>query len=325
MAKLKLTMACWDYDRTRPFIDGHILPEGIDLDIKVLRPREAFPRMLENREFHVSELSLASFATLKGRDNCPFVAIPVALSKIFRHSCIYVRTDSGINEPKDLKGRRVGTTQLGSTGVVFINGMLQHEYGINIGEIEWLIGGLNAPTQRPLVPLNLPSQVKARFLPTGETLEGMLDRGEIDALFSLYIPQLFLNGSRNIRRLFPNYKEVEQDYCRRTHIFPLMHTVVMREDIYRDHPWIAKSLYQMFIAARDLAVDGLYDTDALRLSLPWLIDHVEEARRELGKEFWAYGLEPNRPTWEAVGRYVYEQGLSPRMVSADELFIHDLD
>jgi len=137
---------------------------------------------------------------------------------------------------------------------------------------------------------------------------------------SLYIPKLFLDRSPNITRLFPNYKEAEQDYYRRTRIFPIMHIVVLREDVYRAHPWAARSIYQAFVRARELAVDGLYDTDALRVALPWLIDHVEEAWRVFGKDFWAYGLEPNRPTFEAVGRYVHEQGLSPRVVSADELF-----
>lgn len=325
MAKLNLSLACWDYDRTRPLIDGRIKPEGIELDIKVLRPREMFPRMLEKREFDVSELSLASYVTLKGRGNCPFVAIPVALSKLFRHSCIYIRPDSGIHEPKDLKSKRVGTTQLGSTGAVFLNGMLQNEYGVTIRDIDWFIGGLNTPTPQPLIPLNLPPQVKAQFLPNGETLEGLFNRGEIDALFSLYIPELFLNGTPNIRRLFPNYKEIEQDYYSRTRIFPIMHTVVIRDDVHREHPWAAKALYRAFAAARDFALDGLYDTDALRLSLPWLIDHLEEARRAFGKDFWSYGIESNRPTWQAIGRYVYEQGLSPRVVNADELFLPEFE
>ena len=325
MAKLNLSLACWDYDRTRPLIDGRIKPEGIELDIKVLRPRELFPRMLEKREFHVSELSLASYVTLKGRGNCPFVAIPVALSKIFRHSCIYIRPDSGIREPKDLKSKRVGTTQLGSTGVVFLNGMLQTEYGITIRDIDWFIGGLNTPTPQPLIPLNLPPQVNAQFLPNGDTLEELFSRSEIDALFSLYIPELFLNGSPLIRRLFPDYKVIEQDFYSRTRIFPIMHTVVIRDDVHREHPWAAKTLYRAFVAARDLALDGLYDTDALKLSLPWLIDHLEETQRAFGKDFWSYGIESNRPAWQAIGRYVYEQGLSPRVVNADELFLPEFE
>jgi 4,5-dihydroxyphthalate decarboxylase len=153
----------------------------------------------------------------------------------------------------------------------------------------------------------------------------MFEAGELDALLSIYIPSLFLRGSPRITRLFPNFKTAEQDYYRRTRIFPIMHTVVLREDVYREHPWAARSIYQAFRAAKDLAVEGLYDTDALQLSLPWLLDHVEEARRAFGEDFWAYGLEPNRPTLAALGRFVHEQGLSPRTVSPDELFAPDVE
>ena len=320
MPNVKLTLACWDYDRTRPLMDGRVRPEGIDLDIEILRPRQAFQRMLDKKEFQVSELSLASYAALKGRGNCPFVALPVALSKIFRHSCIYVRTDAGITTPQDLKGKRVGTSQWSSTGLVFMRGMLQHDYGVKAQDMHWFMGGLNSFVEPPLIPLDLPKDIRLDFLSGAQTLERMFAAGELDALLSLYIPKLFLERHPNIARLFPNYKEAEQDYYRRTGIFPIMHTVVLREDVYRDHPWAARSLYKAFVQARDVAVDGLYDTDALRVALPWLIDHVEETWRVFGHDFWAYGLEPNRPTFAAVGRYVHEQGLCPRVVSADELF-----
>jgi 4,5-dihydroxyphthalate decarboxylase len=320
MANLKLTLACWDYDRTRPLMDGRVKPEGIDLDIKVLRPRETFQRMLDRREFDISELSLASYTALKGRGACPFVGVPVALSKIFRHSCIYVRSDAGIKTPQDLKGKRVGTSQYSSTGLVFMRGMLRHDYGVMPEDMHWHMGGLNSFVEPPLIPLNLPKSVRLDFLKTGQTLEAMFAAGELDALLSLYIPKLFLSGSPRIARLFPNYKEAEQDYYRRTGIFPIMHIVVVREDVHRAHPWVASSIYRAFCQARDLAVEGLYDTDALRVALPWLIDHVEQTRRVFGQDFWPYGLEPNRPTFEAIGRYVHEQGLSPRIVSADELF-----
>ena len=320
MPNLKLTLACWDYDRTRPLMDGRVKPEGIDLDIAVLRPRQTFQRMLDNREFEVSELSLASYTALKGRGDCPLVAVPVALSKVFRHSCIYVRTGAGIATPGDLKGKRVGTSQWSSTGLVFMRGMLQHDYGVAARDMHWFMGGLDSFVEPPLIPLDLPKEIRLDFLSGQATLEQMFAAGELDALLSLYIPNLFLQGAPTMARLFPNYKEIEQDYYRRTRIFPIMHTVVLREDVFRAHPWAARSIYRAFVEARDLAVDGLYDTDALRLALPWLIDHVEETRRVFGKDFWAYGLEPNRPTFEAIGRYVHEQGLSPRVVSADELF-----
>jgi 4,5-dihydroxyphthalate decarboxylase len=320
MADLKLTLACWDYDRTRPLIDGRVKPDGIALDIQILRPRQAFPRMLEDKAFHVSELSLASYTTLKARGTCPFIAVPVALSKIFRHSCIYVRDGAGIRRPEDLRGKRVGTSQWSSTGLCFLRGFLQHDYGIRAEDMHWFMGGLNTFVEPPLIPLDLPKAIKLDFLAGTQTLEKMFEAGELDALLSLYIPKLFLDGSPRISRLFPNFKEVEQDSYRRTKILPIMHTVVVREDVHRAHPWVAKSIYKAFCEAKAIAVDGLYDTDALRLSLPFLIDHVEEAWRVFGKDFWAYGLEPNRPTWAAIGRFVHEQGLAPRVVAPEELF-----
>jgi 4,5-dihydroxyphthalate decarboxylase len=320
MPNLRLSLACWDYDRTRPLMDGRVKPEGIDLDITILRPREAFRRMLDNKEFQVSELSLASYTALKSRGDCPFVAIPVALSKIFRHSCIYVRPGAGISKPEDLRGKRVGTSQYSSTGLVFLRGMLQHDYCVRAEDMHWFMGGLNTFVEPPLIPLNLPANVKLEFLSAGTTLESMFAAGELDALLSLYIPKMFLAGSPQIARLFPDYRCLEEDYYRRTGIFPIMHTVALREDVYREHPWAAASLYGAFSAARDLAVDGLYDTDALRVALPWLISHVEETWAVMGKDFWAYGIEANRPTWTAVGRYVHEQGLGPRPVAPEELF-----
>jgi len=320
MSDLRLTLACWDYDRTRPLIDGRVKPDGIDLDIAILRPRQAFPRMLDDKAFDISELSLASYTTLMARGACPFVAVPVALSKLFRHSCIYVRSGAGIRTPADLRGKRVGTSQWSSTGLCFMRGFLQHDYGVKAEDMHWFMGGLNHFVEPPLIPLKLPKTIELDFLAGGATLETMFQAGQLDALLSLYIPNLFLDGSALISRLFPNFKEVEADYYRRTRIHPIMHTVVIREDVHRQYPWVAQSIYTAFCKAKAIAVDGLYDTDALRLSLPFLIDHVEEAWRVFGKDFWAYGLEANRPTWEAIGRFVHEQGLAPRVVPPEELF-----
>jgi 4,5-dihydroxyphthalate decarboxylase len=321
MGNLKLTLACNDYDRTRPLVDGRVKAEGIDLDITLLKPRELFPRMLEKQEFAASELSLGSYASLVARGDSPFVAIPVALSKLFRHSCVYVRTGAGIERPQDLKDKRVGTTQYGATAILYIKGMLADEYGVKPSDMRWFIGGLNAPVEKPLIPLNLPDDIELDFLRSGQTLEAMLERGELDALFSIYIPELFLNRSPKIARLFPNFKATEQDYYRSTRIFPIMHTVAIRKDIYREHPWVAASLYRAFCQARDMALAPLYDTDALLVALPFLIDHIEESRRLFGDDFWAYGLEENRPSWDALCRYVHEQNLAPRRVTPDELFV----
>jgi 4,5-dihydroxyphthalate decarboxylase len=321
MNNVRLTLACNDYDRTRPLIDGRVRPEGIELSISVLKPRELFPRMLDRQEFDISELSLGSYASLVARGDCPFVAIPVPVSRVFRHSCIYVRAGAGIRSPQDLKGKRVGTTQYGATAVVTMKGMLQDEYGVLPRDLHWLVGGLTTPVEKPLIPLNLPGDVALEFAGRGRTLEGMFAAGELDALCSIYIPRLFLDGSRDIVRLFPDFKTVEQDYFRRTGIFPIMHIVAIRKDIYILHPWIAKKLYAAFCQARDVAIEAMYDTDALLTTLPWLIDHIEESRRFLGRQFWPYGLEPNRPTLRALCRYAYEQGLAPRLLQPDELFV----
>jgi 4,5-dihydroxyphthalate decarboxylase len=324
MADLPLTLACWDYDRTRPLIDGLVKPKGIDLKVEVLRPRQMFPRMLEKQEFHASELSLASYASLIGRGECPFVAIPVALSKFFRHSCIYVRKRAGIRSPQDLKGKRVGTTQYSSTAVTFMRGMLKDEYGIEARDMHWFMGGLTKPTEAPLIPLDLPPEIRLDFVPEGDTLERMMVEERLDALLSIYIPKLFADEWVGIERLFPDFKATEKDYYKRTGIFPIMHTIALRQDVVREHPWVPASLYQAFCESRDIALEGLWDTDALRLGLPWLIDHVEEAWRVFGKDFWAYGMKANRPALEAVGRYVHEQHFSPRVVSAEEIWPLDL-
>ncbi len=319
-SRLALKLACWDYDRTRPLIDGRVTPAGVDLAIEVLRPRQMFPRMLEHREFDASELSLASLAGLAGRGHSPFIGVPVMLSRFFRHSCIYVRADAGINEPRDLIGKRVGSTQFAATAVVFMKGMLKDEYGVDQSDMEWFIGGLDKPTETPLIPLATPPGVRLRFLGAGETLENMMAEDRLDALLSIYIPPSFLAGSPRIRRLFPDYRDVEKNYYRRTGIFPIMHTLAMRRDVHDAHPWAAKSLFDAFLTARKLALDELYDTDALRVGLPWLLDHVEELWSVFGRDWWPYGIEANRPTLEALGRYVFEQGLSPRVLAPEDMF-----
>jgi 4,5-dihydroxyphthalate decarboxylase len=199
--------------------------------------------------------------------------------------------------------------------------MIQHEFGVMPQDVHWIMGGLDAPTQRPLIPLDLPPDIRLDYLAGEDTLEAMMSSGRLDALFSVYIPTIFRNGSSSIARLWPNFKEVETAYFRRTGIFPVMHIVAIREDVHREHPWVASRIYRAFREARDLAVTGLYDSDALHLSLPFLLDHVEEAWRVFGRDFWAYGVEPNRPAFAAIGRYVHEQGLAPRVVAPKEMFV----
>jgi 4,5-dihydroxyphthalate decarboxylase len=321
MPNLPITLACWDYDRTRPLFDGRVKPERIDFDFQVMRPRQIFPRMLEHLEFQVSELSFASFAALKARGDCPFIGLPIALSKIFRHSCIYVRPGAGIRTPADLKGKRIGVSQYAASAIVYMRGMMQHDYGVMPGDSHWLMGGLNTPVAPPKAPLKLPADVRLDYLEGDETLEGMMENGALDALYSVYIPAIFRNGSSSIARLWPNFKEIETEYFRRTGIFPVMHIMVVRHDVHRDHPWVAGSIYRAFSEARDIALESLPDSDALHVALPFLLDHVEETWRIFGKQYWDYGIAPNRPAFAAMGRYMFEQGLAPRVVTPEEMFL----
>ncbi len=321
---VSLKLACWDYDRTRPLMDGRVKPDRLRLEIEVLRPRQMFPRMLEHQDFDASELSLASLAGLIGRGESPFVGVPVMLSRFFRHSCIYVRAGARIHAPADLRGKRVGTTQFAATATVYMKGLLQDEYGVRQSDMQWFVGGLDKPTETPLIPLSPPPDVSVAFLGPGETLEGMMAQDRLDALLSIYIPPSFLAGSPRIARLFPNYREVERSYYQRTKIFPIMHALAMRKATLAEHPWAARALFDAFERARALALDELYDTDALRVGLPWLLDHVEELWSVFGRTWWPYGVELNRPTLAALGRYVHEQGLSPRIVTPDEMFVPGL-
>lgn len=320
MSRLNLSLACWDYDRTRPLIDGRVKPHGIDLTVKVMRPREAFERMLATGEFDVSEMSFANYVSLKGKGDCPLVAIPVMLSKMFRHNCIYVRADSGIRGFKDLAGRRVGTMRYTSTALVFTRGLLLDEQGLRAKDLQWFIGGINKPMKSSR-PENVPDNMACTILSETQTLDAMLLAGEIDAIFTQDMPDSFLRGDGRIRRLFSDPKPVEKDYFARTGIFPIMHIVVIRKDIFDAHPWVATVLFDAFSRAKSEALSQLYDTDALHLSLPFLTDHYEETVRCFGADFFSYGLESNRLTISALCRYVFEQGLSPRLVSPDELFV----
>jgi 4,5-dihydroxyphthalate decarboxylase len=320
MTRLPLTLACWDYDRTRALRDGSIKPEGIDLTMLTLRPSQTFPRMLKHKEFDVSEMSFSSYCALKAQDDCPFVAIPVFPSKIFRHDCIYVNVDAGIERPEDLAGKRIGSARYDMTAALFARGMLHHDYGVTPQSVEWFYGPQEELGGFSAAPHKTPVNISVSHIAEGKILSQMLDDGELDALIGVVIPEPFLRGSAKVKRLFPNFKEAEQEYFRRTRIFPIMHTVVIREEIFKEHPFVARSLYDAFTAAKDEAAEQYYDTDALRVMLPFLLADLEEAWALMGKDFWAYGVEPNRPTIEALLQFLHDQELADRVLSPEELF-----
>jgi 4,5-dihydroxyphthalate decarboxylase len=320
MSKLRLTLACWDYDRTRALADGSVRPEGIDLNVLNLHVEETFFRMLRNREFDAAEMSLSSYCVSLAGDNPPFVAIPIFPSRFFRHSCIFVSAKSGIREPKDLAGKRVGTPEYQMTAPVWIRGILQDEYGVDPASPEYRTGGEEEPGRDEKIKLDLPPKIRLKPIGPQKTLAQMIADGEIDALHTARIPSTFSSRPGAVKRLFENYVEVEKAYYRKTKIFPIMHTVVLRRDVYDANRWIARSLYKAFAEAQRIVYENLYTTSALTTMLPWQIAQVEEVRRELGEDWWAYGFAPNRHVLDTFLRYHHEQGLSKRRLRPEELF-----
>jgi len=320
MSKLRITLACGDYDRTRALADGRVQPEGIDLNYIPLRPEEVFWRMLRHGEFQASEMSMSSYLIARDRGEPPLIALPVFPSRMFRHSCIYINTNSGIREPKDLIGKRIGVPEYQITTALWVRGILEHEYGVSPRQMIWFTGGGEQPGRQEKIPLHLPRDIPISAIPAHKTLAGMLEAAEIDALVMAFMPSAFLRGAPHIRRLFADYRKVEREYFRRTRIFPIMHTVVLQRDLYDQNPWVAQSLYKAFCRSMRLCQEVLYDTNALACTLPWLIAEIEETRDLMGENFWPYGVESSRLTLETLTQYSYEQGLTSRKLEVDSLF-----
>ncbi|HZU05036.1 MAG TPA: ABC transporter substrate-binding protein [Chloroflexota bacterium] len=320
MARLRLTLACGDYDRTRALRDGTVQVEGVDLNYIALGPEEIFWRMEHYEEFDAAEMSLGTYLILRGKGDERFIAIPVFPSRAFRHNSIYVNTASGIERPEQLKGCRMGVPEYNVTAAVWVRGILQHEYGVHPSDIRWYQGGLHEPGRREKAMGTLPPGVVVESIPPGRTLNEMLEAGELDALHAPRLPKAFAAGSPRVRRLFPNFREVEQEYFRRTGIFPIMHTVVLRREVYAANRWVAESLFKAFVRAKELCAAAMYDTVALSYMLPWMIDEIEQARQLMGHDYWPYGLEANRRPLEALTLYAYEQGLTPERLPLEPLF-----
>lgn len=320
MSKLKLSFACWNYDRTRALLDGSVQPDGIDLNYLCLPVEETFFRMARHREFDVAEMSFSSYCVSLNRPEKPFVALPIYPSRFFRHSCIYVNANSAIREPKDLIGKRIASPEYQMTAPVWIRGILQDHYGVPVDAQPYLFGGEEEPGRIEKIKLDLPPNIKLQAIGPTQTLSQMLADGELDALYTARAPSSFTRGDGKVRRLFENYADIERAYWRDTGIFPIMHVIVMRRDVYEANRWIAQSLTKAFYAAQKKTYEDFAETAALKSMLPWLVAHVEEARREMGDDWWPYGLERNRKTLETFTRYHHEQGLSKRQLSLDELF-----
>ena len=320
MSKLRLSLGCWNYDRTRGLLEGRIQPDGIDLTYLDMPVEETFFRMLRHREFEVAEMSLSSYTVSLFKEKKHFIAIPVFPSRFFRHSCVYVNAKSGIREPKDLIGRKIGNPEYQMTAPVWIRGILQDEYQVPVEGQTYYQGGEEEPNRPEKLKLELPPNIKVAQIGGEDTLAAMLRDGKIDALYTARMPSTYHTGGGRVRRLFENYQEVEQAYFKKTRIFPIMHTVAIKRSVYEKHPWVAMSLYKAFVKSQQETYADLYVTAALKAMLPWLTKHVEDARALMGDDYWPYGFAPNREALATFLRYHHEQGLSKRLLEPEELF-----
>jgi 4,5-dihydroxyphthalate decarboxylase len=322
MERLKLTFACGPYDRTEALRTGDVEVEGIDLVYTSIQsPREIFDRMVGELEFDLSELSSSEFISMKGAGACPFVALPVFPSRLFRHGFIFINERSGIRSPKDLEGKRIGLPLYTQTAAIWIRGHLMHQYGVDLETIRWVQGAVEkagshgTPHAPPLLkPANIELNRSAYSL--GE----LLARGEIDALVGSRQPET-LGRCREVVRLFPNYREVEREFYEKTKIFPIMHLVVIRRDVCESNPWVANRLYRAFVQAKNWALNRMRFSGTQCYMLPWQFAEVDEINQVFGGDPWPYGIEANRPTLEALVQYMSEQNFIATAIPIEDLFV----
>jgi len=265
---------------------------------------------------------MGAFLTAAARGRRPFIAIPVFPSRTFRHRCIFVNTNSGIQRVEDLRGKRMGVPEYSMTAAVWLRGMFEHEYGVPPKDIHWVQAGEEHPGRKDRVDFEMPVGVRMESRPD-TTLNAMIETGEIDAMMSPRMPTCFLEGSLKVRRLFPNYRQVEMAFFKKTGLFPIMHVIVIKRAIYEKEPWVAQTLYKAFCEAKEICMRDLYDTNVLRVSLPWTSAEYEDTRDLMTADFWPYGVDPNRKNLETLHGYLFEQGLIKQRLNLDELFARE--
>jgi 4,5-dihydroxyphthalate decarboxylase len=312
MANLTITIGCRDYDHTRALAEGKVKIDGTELEfVNLSPPSQIFLRMLRDEAFDASEMSLSNYMIALGKDDRRFVAIPVFPSRVFRHSYIWIDTRSGIERPQDLKAKKVGIADYSMTALLFVRGLLQHQYGVAPDDIHWF------RRRSEHVAIEIPAGVRVENIAKDETLDGLLEAGKLDAVAVTSPPRAFLQGSPHVRRLFGDCRAVEAEYYRETGIFPIMHLVVIRRAVYQRDPKLAVRLSQAFAAAKRVAFEAYEDGLS---TLPWINLDLEYARSVLGEDIYPYGVKNNLPTLEAAALYSHEQGLTPRRFAVEELF-----
>jgi 4,5-dihydroxyphthalate decarboxylase len=319
MTRLPLTLAINDYDHVRDLASGRVRPEGIDLTCLTLPVEEIFYRFTAFREWDVSELSLAKYTSLIGGGDSSLTAVPVFPSRVFRHSAIYVLEGGPVRRPADLRGARVGLPEWVVTAGVYARATLAHEYDVPLETIAWYQGGLEEPGREELVSPRLPPGISLTLVPD-RTLVDMLLARDLDAIIAPRPPARFRDPSSRIVRLFPDFRAVEAASFRATGIFPIMHVVAIKRDVYDAHPWIAPNLVAAFEQAKRRSFDRLADVSASLLPIPWSFDTLPQAQALLGDDPWPYGVAANRVTLSAFLTFAFEQGVCARKLEPEELF-----
>ncbi|MEW6341027.1 MAG: ABC transporter substrate-binding protein [Pseudomonadota bacterium] len=320
MSKLKISLACGNYDRTQALIDGRVQIEGCEVVATALEPEEAFHRAFRYQEYDVTEISMSSHMMTTARGDNAYVGVPAFISRVFRQSGIYVRTDRDINSPKDLIGKRIGLPEYQITANVWIRGILEEQYGVTPGQIQWFRGGVEETGRGERAPIALKDGVHLEQISDDKTLSGMLESGELDGYIGARAPSCFLRGAPNVGRLFKDYLSVEKDYFRETRIFPIMHMVGVRKSLAEQNPWLPVAVFKAFMKAKALAIKELDEICHLAATLPWMVHHHNEAKALMGDDYWPYGLGANQHTIDKFSDYHFAQGLSQRRVEPKELF-----
>lgn len=330
MNKLKLKVGCWPYDRTRALHDGTVKFEGVDASFESGRlVSDIFQKMLREQAFDVSELGLTFYLRTLEYDNPPFIAIPVFPNRVFRHAAIYINKDSGIKKPQDLAGKTVGEFGVyGHDAGVWPKGILADDYGVTPDQCRWVIGATDwYMPPFDFIPQPHPKNVEVTPVPVGKKLGDMLESGEIDALISALVPQCVMNNSPKVGRLFPDYDVVEREYYKRTSIFPIMHTVVIRRDCLKQNPGLAATVYKGFCEAKDVAMQHYRENmfeHSMDSMIPWFGNLLEKNCQIFPEDWWPYGISANRKTLDTFLRYFFEQGLSKRLLTCEDMFVPEL-
>jgi 4,5-dihydroxyphthalate decarboxylase len=319
MSKLNLSIAMGDYDRTRALFDGRVQIDGVDPVYMLLNPEEMFFRAMRSRDFDISELSFSSYLVKHSRGESPYIAVPVFLSRAFRHTCMYVRKDR-IQRPEDLKGKRIGLPEYQLTAHVWARAILQDDHGVRPEDVTWVRGGIDTPGRPEKIALQLPPEVKIESAPEGTTISELLDRGEIDAFMAPRPPSRHVLRNPNVGWLFDDPTATAKDYYRRTGVFPIMHVVGIRKELAAQHPWLPAAVQKAFTQSKAAALELLSDTSATKVTLPFVEEQLKAAREVMGEDYWSYGVQGARRTLETFVRHHHSQGLSSRLVPVEELF-----